>query len=839
MRVLWVTLFLFLPSVAYSSVGTLEGRISDKANGEGLPSAVIRLVGTRIGTVSDHEGYYTIQGLASGSYDVEVSLLGYRKVLVKQVQIVALRPTRIDIRLEASTIDLQGVEIIAHRQFIQRDIPATAYAISSLKLDQLPVTSIKDVMALQPGVTIEGNVRGGKTQEVLYLIDGMPIQDFMKGGSSADIPKSAISEINIYTGGFDVEYGNALSGVVNIMTKSGDNEQFTGLRLEKDDWFAGDWNKQTSKRTEAELFTRGPLIEDKLYYFTAHTVRLTDGEWWQDAQWFFPSPMNKEYMGIGKLDYVSASNSRLALHVIYNHNQWRDYEFSWRYNLSGLPEREKNSLRVGLNYTDTPLRNLTYNVQLTYSLMHSHIGPESSDGMTIDPYQYDIYLRYILDGTRNWWADSKQRIYTAKTIVTYEWDKMHMFKIGGELNQFDITSDLVKYEPRLTYFGKPIETEPPMNYSNQYSYLPTSGSVFVQDKIEFQRDGAVFHAGFRWDFHDPKAERPVVEFIPTRGNEFQQVMTSTAKASVKQQWSLRTSFSVPTGPSSIFYINFGQFFQMPLFDYLYSGINPVTLRGLSKNVLTGNPDLQPERTNAWEIGFKQLMKNSYILSVTYFKKVTSNQVDSKTLVPYDSKFAGDYGFASYVNNAQANSQGVEIVFTRDTDEQFNSSLSYTYMVAKGISETADQSINYAQWGFAVAPVEHPLSWDQRHTVKIDASAKLPLGIMANGTAIISSPRPYTHYPTRDGFTPVDPTKEFVPNNVRMKSTIFSNLKISRVFTFEEYFKSKLTVYLDSRNFINYKNVKWFDSNGKIGGELGDPTAYYEPRRTRIGVLWEF
>ncbi|MFA6455564.1 MAG: TonB-dependent receptor [Bacteroidota bacterium] len=835
---LFIVLFIMC-SFSYSGSGILEGRITDKNSGDGLPSAVVRIVDSKIGTVTDEEGYFTIRGLQSGNYDIEVSLVGYRKVLYKKVEILSLHPTRLDVHLEPSAIDLQTVEIIAHKELIQRDVPSTAYAISSIKLEQLPVTSVQDVLALQPGITVEGNVRGGKTQEVLYLIDGMPLQDLMKGGSSGDIPKSAISEINIYTGGFDVEYGNALSGVVNIMTKSGENRFISGARFEKDDWFAYDWNKQISKWSEMEAYSRGPILKDQLYYFTAHTVRLTDGEYWQDAGVFFPSPISTEYMGIGKIDVVSGQNSRLSFHTIYNYAQWRDYEFTWRYNLSGLPKREKNTVRLGLLYTDTPIKNLTYTIQLGYSLLHNHIGDDSKTMTAISPYQYDIYLRYIVRGTRNWWADSKQKVYTAKAILTYEVNKLHYLKIGGDINQYDIFSDLLKYEPTLSYFGKPIETAPLLNYSNQYHYLPLSGSVFAQDKIEFQRDGAIFSAGFRYDFHDSKAERPVVEFIPTRSNEFTQKVASKLPSSLKQQFSLRTSFSVPTGPSSIFFINFGQFFQMPLFDYLYSGINPVQLRGLSKNVLSGNPDLLPERTDAWEIGFKQLLQNNYVISFTFFKKLTSNQVDSKTLVPFDSKFAGDYGFASYVNNAQARAQGVEIVFMRESDEQFTNSVSYTYMVARGISETADQSINYAQWGFAVAPVDHYLSWDQRHTIKVDVNAKLFWGISANATAIFNSPRPYTQYPTRDGFTPVDPTKEFIPNNVRMKSTIFSNIKVTKTFEIDDLFPSKVTVYIDSRNLLNYQNVKWYDSNGKIGGELGDPTAYYSPRRTRIGLLWEF
>ena len=118
---------------------------------------------------------------------------------------------------------------------------------------------------------------------------------------------------------------------------------------------------------------------------------------------------------------------------------------------------------------------------------------------------------------------------------------------------------------------------------------------------------------------------------------------------------------------TFFFINMGFYFQFPLFDYLYSGINPEILRTGAKNVLAGNPNLDPERTIAWELGLKREINPNTVASVTYFNKKFANQIDAKTLVPFDSKFAGDYGFAQYVNNAQASAYGIELVLTRQNE----------------------------------------------------------------------------------------------------------------------------------------------------------------------------
>jgi outer membrane receptor protein involved in Fe transport len=363
--------------------------------------------------------------------------------------------------------------------------------------------------------------------------------------------------------------------------------------------------------------------------------------------------------------------------------------------------------------------------------------------------------------------------------------------------------------------------------------------VYVQDKVELVRDGSNVSLGLRWDFLDPTAQRPIVELIPVSQVEYQQNLTGMAEARFKQQISPRISLAVPAGPTTYFFANFGHYFQFPLFDYLYSGINPAQLRFGARNVLTGNPDLEPERTVSWEIGFKHGISENIVGSITYFRKNFKNQIDSKTLVPFDSKAAGDYGFASFVNNAEADASGLEFVLSRERDERLSGSISYSYMITEGVSEVADQTINYAQWGFPLVPKPFPLSWDQRHTVKVDAEVKLPFEIQSNVIVLYNSPRPYTYYPTRDGFTPLNPSISFIPNNRRMQDIVFVNLKLSRQFALGEADRYLLTVYADARNSLNTENVRWMDSSGRIGGELGDPGAYYDPRRVRVGVRMEF
>lgn len=819
--------------------GILEGRILDKTTREPLVAVNVFILDTQHGAASDAEGYYQVNNVRAGVYDVRFTIIGYKTVIVRKVTILPDLRTKVDVELEQTAIELETVEILAERPLIQTDLAGTAYSIGQIKIDKLPVSSFRDVVILQPGTTLEGNVRGGKTSEVLFLVDGLAVQDAIAGGLGASLPKSAITGMTVTTGGFEAEYGNAMSGVVNVITRGGTNEQIISARLERDDWVPERWNKQQDRVTEAEFSAGGAIVRDKLYYFTANSFTASDTRWWQDFDRFFDSPISRDFTGFLKLEAPVVRDLRTSLQGFYSVRDWRDYEFSWRFNLAGLPPRSRQAYRLVGTASHSISTDAFYTLTGSLYVLKNEIGDGPKDAATLSPYQYDFFLRYILGGQRNWWASTRQAMYTLKGDLTYHLERMHLIKLGFEVSQYDIFSDVVKYEPRLSYFGKPIVNEPLLSFSSRYNYQPAIASAYIQDKIEVQRDGSNISFGLRWDYFDPEAERPVVEFIPVSAGEYDQQVSGYQKSRKKHQFSPRVSAALPFGISSFFFLNFGHYFQVPLFDYLYSGISPAQLRGGARSVITGNPDLEPERVVAWEFGFKHGIRENLVASLTYFRKTFKNQIDSKTLVPFDSKSAGDYGFASFVNNAEANASGLELVFSRERDPNLSGSVSYSYMVTEGVSESATQGIQYAQWGFPVAATPFPLSWDQRHTIKVDGEFRLLGDIQANLIVLYNSPRPYTYFPTRDGFTPIDTTKAFIPNNSRMENVLMVNLKLSREFLTGPAGSARLSVFADIRNLLNKKNIRWIDSSGRVGGELGDPSAYYDPRRIRIGMRVDF
>ncbi len=815
--------------------GILEGTVRDKNTNEKIPGVAVLVVGTRQGSASNAEGYFQVQNIRAGTYDVHFSHVGYQTLIIKNITINPDLRTKLNVQMEPADVQMQEIIVIQEKPPIQRDVTGTTFSFGSEEMKLLPLTKLTDVVTLKAGVTAEGNIRGGKTTEVLYLVDGLPVQDVLSGGFKTDLPNSSISGLSLYTGGFEPEYGNALSGVVNIVTKTGTDEHKFSARGAKDNLFGG---TQVSKTNEVEIAASGPLVEDELYYFASGSGFFTDTRWWQDFQYFFKGPYDRTYTGFGKIDYIISPNLRLGAQLLIADRDWRDYEFNWRFNLDGLPPEHRTSYRVAAILSHTVSDDFFYTASLSRFSLRARIGEGAKERIPAnDPYQYDFFLQYVIDGQRAWWSRTTQDNYTAKFDANYRAGKEHLLKMGGEVNFYDVHSDIVKYEPRKTFFGKPLVNEPQLNFSSSYRFRPKTGALYIQDKYDVPESGILINFGVRYDFLDPTASRPAIEAIPTSDTTYTFEVKRYVPARWKQQFSPRLGAATQLAENGYLFLNIGWYFQYPLFDYLYSGLDQASLaRGLS--AVTGNPDLEPERTKSYELSIKYSFDYNIVGSITYFKKETTNLIDTKTFVPGDSKVVGTYGFAEYVNTPYADASGFEVIISRERGEWITGELSYTFMTAEGVSGSADDGFYIAQFGLPPATRVYPLSWDQRHTIKATTTFSFPWDLTLNSYIEYHSGRPFTKYPTATGFDPVD-KKAFQQNNARMPRYFNWDLRATQRFRFDWWPNSVISLYLDVRNVFNEKNVKWIDSNGRIGGELSDPGGYFIGRRTTLGLQIDF
>lgn len=814
--------------------GILEGTVRDKKTHEGLPATNVYVAELRQGVATDTDGRYRLRNIPSGRYTVRFTHIGYTSYAVREVVINPDLRTILDAELDASDVELDEIVVIQERPLVQHDATGTMYVVSGEDLTALPLQDVTSVVGLKAGVTIEGNIRGGRANEVSYLIDGLPVKDLMGGSIGTVLPLSSVFGMSLYTGGYDPEYGNALSGVVNIITRTGGDEHKVYARVDRDNLFR---ITQTSQTTDGEFSMSGPLVAGSLFYTLAARGIGTNTRWWQDLERYFPNTIDRTYNGFAKLDYVVSPSLRIGGQVLYSRHDWRDYEYPWRYNLGGLPPERKTSNRIAFIVSHAVGSSFHYSA----SLSRYHIGSSIGDGARGDvaaanPWEYDFFLRYVVAGTRAWWARASQESYTGKFDGTVILEKDHALKFGAEATLYRLNSDIIRYEPRMTFFGKPIATEPQIDYGSSYRYFPRAGAVYVQDRIDVLDQGGLLNFGFRYDFLDARATRPPLALAPhdTSGS----VLTPPAEGGMKQSFSPRVGVMMQLDESSFLTLSVGLYTQYPLFDHLYTGLDRVAL-SKSFSALTGNPGLEPERSRVWEISYKRVLPMNVVVSATYFQKNTTNLIDSKTFVPGDSKISGSYGFAEFVNDPYAESSGLEFTVSRDRGEWLTGDISYTYMKAEGTSGAEHQGFNLAQYGFPVGPSVFPLSWDQRHSVTATVNLKTPEQIDAHLVVHARSGRPYTYYPSSTGFVPLAGAGIFSLNNQRMPAYTNIDLVLEHYCTPGWWPGARFTVYCDVRNLTDEQNVAWMDSNGRVGGELSDPSGYFIGRRTRLGLRIAF
>ena len=144
-------------------------------------------------------------------------------------------------------------------------------------ISQLPVTEMRDILQLQAGIVTSGNdlhLRGGRSGQIAFQVDGVPMTDAYDGSTVVDVNADAIKELQVISGAFNAEYGQAMSGIVNIVTKDGSNN-FNGnvttyggdYASTKTDKF---WNINSFSPTairDIEGSLSGPVLKDNLFFY--------------------------------------------------------------------------------------------------------------------------------------------------------------------------------------------------------------------------------------------------------------------------------------------------------------------------------------------------------------------------------------------------------------------------------------------------------------------------------------------------------------------------------------------------------------------------------------------
>lgn len=218
-------LFVIAPPTFAGTTGKIAGKILDAETKEPLPGVNVLLAGTRWGAATDSKGNYSIMNIPPGAYTLKVNMLGYKEIRMEQVRVQVDFTRLVNFEMQPTILEAsETVTVIAERPMVQMDMTSSLTTVAGEEIKNLPVHSITDVLELQAGIVRSGNqlhIRGGRAGEVAFWVDGVATTDVFSGNSGVTVENSAVEELQVVSGTFNAEYGNAMSGVINIVTKEG------------------------------------------------------------------------------------------------------------------------------------------------------------------------------------------------------------------------------------------------------------------------------------------------------------------------------------------------------------------------------------------------------------------------------------------------------------------------------------------------------------------------------------------------------------------------------------------------------------------------------------------
>lgn len=223
---------------ALAQTGKIKGFVYEKETGEAVLFTSVYLKGTNYGAATDVNGYYLISNVPAGDYELMVTYLGYDTLKVA-VSVSAKELVAQNLFLEKSSIKLAQVEISAERQEALTEVRTSVTKLTPKDMKQLPNVSgesdLAQVLQVQPGVIFTGDqggqlyIRGGSPIQNKVLLDGMIIYNpFHSIGFFSVFDTDIIKTADIYTGGFNAEYGDRVSSIMDIKTRDGNRKNFSG-----------------------------------------------------------------------------------------------------------------------------------------------------------------------------------------------------------------------------------------------------------------------------------------------------------------------------------------------------------------------------------------------------------------------------------------------------------------------------------------------------------------------------------------------------------------------------------------------------------------------------------
>jgi len=699
---------------------------------------------------------------------------------------------------------------------------------------------------------------------------------------SLRVENNSIRQLEVISGTFNAEYGQALSGVVNIVTQEG-SQKFEGTvsaylgnfltgRTDKF-WNLNKINADGPKDIQFSLSGPTKLV-DGLTFFVSGRYFKSNGAYygrryfniWDppafevpfdpgfivfnsgDSAWVPMSPEERKSAN-AKITY-SSDIWKISYSLFWDDSWNKYYSHDYRLAPDGLKNHYRTNTINNLQLSIYPSQDLFISLKFSTNL-NSYKGYLYKD--ELDPrYVEPTISEAIEDYTFRYGGNETDRYkrYTHSDLLLfsleYQVNKQHKIKLGAEgklhkLYNFykDIQWRDTSSVPFVTAYVKEFsDFGTPSNFD--YTKYPYEFAAYIQDKMEY--DMMIINAGIRFDYFNSNTTLPV-DIRNPRDNPLYNGAFQRRSAESEYQFSPRLGVSFPISDEGAIHFSYGHFFQIPSFENLYSNSNYyIDREGLSSVV--GNPELKSMKTVKYEIGLQQMLFPNISADISIYYSDIRNLLGVQVLTTYD----GDR-FGRYINRDYGNSKGLVLTIEKRHSDYFSAKLDYTYQIAQGNGSDPLQLFynNQTDPPKEETKILSPLDWDQGSTLNLSVTVGDLVDWSIGFIFSYGSGLPYTLDNTRTN------TIQRI-NNGRKPTTLSFDLKGTKSF---EVFGLNFNTYLIVYNLFDIANEYGVSSNtGRAGFDLvaqefvnngrtvkglntiteytNNPAAYSGPREVRLG-----
>ncbi len=692
-------LLVSIPCISQQVTGNLECRITDST---GTPIVVVNvqlsgpsLQGVR-GAASDAYGYVHVLAVPGGLYRIEISHVGYRRIIFENVSIRLGSTTNLgEIRLQSQTLELPEIIISEPKLLIDPASTDIGGNLSAKEFANLPIErNYRSITSLLPQANQsflgdEVNISGATGLENKYFIDGVDVTDLLNGRTGTDLPYNFIREIQVREGGYEAEYRSALGGVLNVVTHSGGND-FHGevFGFFTSDRFAAkprpgllDPALGAFTQYDVGFSLGGPIIRDELWFFGAYNPTFALKDAVVPGLGIFPDK-STTHIFAGKMSWRASSKMMLSLSLFGDPNVQ---------DAVGPPG---SSIPIALENPDpylTERRRGGVNISLhgTYALSDEILLDATLSRITRDESFHPATERgrneivFINRETGVWSGGSFGRADNSRSGTTLDLNGtviagMHTLKAGFSSRYIGATIDEQSPHELIRYSDTRYRLFSGYGIGSVHSRIP---SLFMQDSWQVS-ERLRTNVGLRWDGQF---------LVGSDGNVDQKIL---------DQWQPRVGvvFLLVQDGSQKLSASFGRFYQdvglavSTLYLFSNGGYTSIaydhdprvnsaggdTTVGFSASIQPEDKDMKGQHFDEFALGYEQLIGGNFKVSARGIYRTLREAIEDGYVPEKDNYFFGNPGSGVLSQFPKAKREYIAFVLTLEKSgpEAFNFLVSY-------------------------------------------------------------------------------------------------------------------------------------------------------------------